>query len=332
MRGRVRRRDFTNLLGGALVWPLSALAQQADRVRRIGVLMTLGADDPIAKARVAAFIERLHQLGWREGANLEIDIRWDVHDPDRRRRDVSELVAVAPDVILATSSITVGPLLQASRSLPIVFVIVPDPVGAGFVETLARPGGNATGFLQFEYSLSGKWLELLEEIAPGITRVAVLRDPSLTAGVAQFAGMQGVAPSLRIELIPLNVGDAAGIERAIASFAHSANAGLIVTSGPVTAVHRDLIIKLASRYRLPAVYYERFLAAAGGLISYGPDFVDQYRRGAGYVDRILRGEKPADLPVQAPTKYELVINVKTAKALGLTIPSALFARADEVIE
>jgi putative tryptophan/tyrosine transport system substrate-binding protein len=250
----VRRRDFTTLLGGALVWPLSALAQQADRVRRIGVLMTLGADDPIAKARVAAFVERLQQLGWREGANLEIDIRWNVHDPDRRRRDVAELVAVAPDVILATGSITVGPLLQASRSLPIVFVIVPDPVGAGFVETLARPGGNATGFLQFEYSLSGKWVELLKEIAPGITRVAVLRDPSLTAGVAQFAAMQGVAPSVRIELIPLNVGDAAGIERAIASFAHSANAGLIVTSGPVTAVHRDLIIKLASRYRLPAFW------------------------------------------------------------------------------
>jgi len=248
------------------------------------------------------------------------------------RRDVPELVAVAPDVILATGSTTVGPLLQASRSLPIVFVIVPDPVGAGFVETLARPGGNATGFLQFEYSLSAKWLELLKEIAPGITRVAVLRDPSFTAGIAQFAVMQSVAPSLRVELNPLNAGDATGIERAIASFAHSANAGLIVTSGPVTAVHRDLIIKLAARYRLPAVSFERFFVTGGGLISYGPDFIDQYRRGADYVDRILKGEKPADLPVQAPTKYDLVVNLKAAKALGLNIPASVLARADEVIE
>ena len=328
----MKRREFTTLIGGALVWPLSALAQQADRVRRIGVLMTLDADDPIAKARVAAFVERLQQLGWREGANLEIDTRWNVHDPDRRRRDVPELVAVAPDVILATGSTTVGPLLQASRSLPIVFVIVPDPVGAGFVESLARPGGNATGFLQFEYSLSAKWLELLKEIAPGITRVAVLRDPSFTAGVAQFAVMQSVAPSLRVELIPLNADNAAGIERAMASFARSANAGLIVTSGPVTAVHRDLIIKLAARYRLPAVYFERFFVTGGGLISYGPDFIDQYRRGADYVDRILKGEKPADLPVQAPTKYDLVVNLKAAKALGLNIPASVLARADEVIE
>jgi ABC-type uncharacterized transport system substrate-binding protein len=329
----VKRREFITLLGGTVAtWPPVARAQQPDRMRRVSLLMTLGADEPIAKARVAAFVERLYELGWREGENLRLDIRWNVQDPEHLRVDVANLVALAPDVVLATGSITVGPLVQATRTLPIVFVIVPDPVGAGFVESLARPGGNATGFLQFEFSLSGKWLELLKEIAPDTTRVAVLRDPSLTAGVAQFAAIQIVAPAVRVELIPLNVGNAAGIERAIASFAQTANSGLIVTSSPVTAVHRDLIIKLAAQYQLPTVYYERFLATAGGLISYGPDFVEQYRRGADYVDRILRGEKPADLPVQTPTKYEMVINLKTAQALGLTVPPALLVRADEVIE
>src|SRR5262245_2371961 len=328
----MKRRRLITLLGSMAALPLLARAQQPERIRRVGVLMTLGADEPIASARLTAFVESLQQLGWRENGNLKVDVRWNVHDPDRRRSDVADLVALAPDVVLATGSITVGPLLQASRTLPIVFVIVPDPVGAGFVESLARPGGNATGFLQFEFSLSGKWLELLKEIAPAVTRVAVLRDPSLTAGVAQFAAMQSVASSLRVELVPLNARDAGSIEHALSSFARSANAGLVVTSSPVTAVHRDLIIELAGRYKLPTIYYERFLAAAGGLLSYGPDFVDQYRRGADYVDRILRGEKPGDLPVQAPTKYELVINLKTAKALGLTIPPTLLARADEVIE
>jgi ABC-type uncharacterized transport system substrate-binding protein len=328
---RVRRRDFIAILGGgAAACPLAVRAQQP--LRRIAVLMAQAADDPVSQPRAAAFVDRLQELGWNEGKNLSIDLRWDTQDPDLRRKDIAEIVAFSPDAILATGSFTVGPLLQQTRAIPIVFVLVPDPVGSGFVNGLAHPGGNATGFLQFEYSLGGKWLELLKEIAPRVSRVAVLRDQSLTAGVAQFAAVESVAHSLRVELVPVNAQDAAEIERGIDTFARSAGDGLIVTSGPRMTVHRDLIVALASRFKLPAVYYERLMAAAGGLLSYGPDFVDQYRRAAEYVDRILRGEKPADLPVQAPTKYQLVINLKTAKALGLGVPQSLLARADEVIE
>jgi putative ABC transport system substrate-binding protein len=329
----MRRRDFVTLLGSAAgAWPLKARAQNSERIRRVGVLMTLAAHDPIAQVRIKAFVQGLQQLGWNEGSNLQLAIWWDALDPERRRKGVTELVALAPDVIFTTGSTTVGPLLQATRSVSIVFVIVPDPVGAGFVDTLARPGGNATGYLQFEYALSGKWLQLLKEVAPNITRAGVLRDPSLTAAVAQYAAIQSAAPSLSTELMPLNARDASEIERVVVEFARSVNGGLIVTSGPLTAVHRNLIIALTARHKLPAVYYERYFVAAGGLISYGPDFLDQYRRAAGYVDRILKGEKPADLPVQAPTKYQLVINLKTAKALGLEVPPTLLARADEVIE
>ena len=294
--------------------------------------MTLGADDPIARTRVAAFADRLRELGWKEGVNLQTIFRWNAQDPDLRRQGVAELVALAPDVTLATGSTTVGPLLQASRSLPIVFVIVPDPVAAGFVQSLARPGGNATGFLQFEHMLSGKWLEFLKEIVPGIKRVGVLRNPSEPTGVAQLEVIRSAAASFRVDVVPLNAGNAVEIQSVISSFAGAADSGLIVTSSPTVAVSRRLVIELAEQFKLPAIYYERYLAEAGGLVSYGPDFADQYRRGAEYVDRILRGEKPADLPVQAPTKYELVINQKAAKALGLTLPRALLLRADEVIE
>jgi putative ABC transport system substrate-binding protein len=329
----MRRRNFIKaVIGSTAAWPLTARAQQAERMRRIGALMPLAAHDPIAQARAVAFVQRLQQLGWSEGENLRIDIRWNAQDPERRRIDVAELVALAPDVILATGSFTVGPLLRGTSTVPIVFVLVPDPVSAGFVNSLSRPGGNATGFLQFEYALSGKWLELLKEIAPGVTRAAVLRDQTLAAGIAQFAAIQSVAPLLRVELIPLDLGETGEIERAIAAFARSANGGLIVTSSPRMTVHRDLIVSLAARYNLPAVYYERLMAVAGGLVSYGPDFVDQYRSAADYVDRILKGERPADLPVQGPTRYELVINLKTARSLGLDVPLTLLARANEVIE
>jgi ABC-type uncharacterized transport system substrate-binding protein len=328
----LRRRDFITLLGGAAAWPLAARAQQPERMRRIGVLIPYAADDPEGQARIAAFLQGLQQLGWTEGRNVRIDYRWSAGDADRARRYAAELVALAPDVILASGTSTVGPLLQATRTVPIVFPVIGDPVGAGFVDSLARPGGNATGFMSREYSLSGKWLELLKEIAPSVTRVAVLRDAALSVGPVQFGVIQAVAPSLRVEVNPINLRDAGEIERAIAAFAGSPNGGLILTGGATSLLHSDLIITLAARHKLPAVYPYRHIVTGGGLIFYGANFYDQYRRAAGYVDRILKGEKPADLPVQAPTKYELVINLKTAKTLGLEVPPTLLARADEVIE
>jgi putative tryptophan/tyrosine transport system substrate-binding protein len=330
----MRRRDFVALLGGAAAsLPLAARAQQGEGMRRIGVLMASAADDSENQARMAAFLQGLAQLGWTDGRNVRIDIRWATTNADDLRRHAAELAAPAPDVLVAASgTATVAPLLQATRTVPIVFVVVVDPVGAGFVASLARPGGNATGFTMFEYGLSGKWLELLKQIAPSTTRAAVLRDPAVASGIGQFAAVQAVAPSLGVELSPVDARDAPEIERAVTAFARSGNAGLIVTPSPVANRHRDLIVMLAAQHRLPAVYAWRYYVTAGGLISYGPDSIDQYRRAAGYVDRILKGEKPADLPVQAPTKYELVINLKTAKALDLAVPSALLARADEVIE
>jgi putative tryptophan/tyrosine transport system substrate-binding protein len=329
----MRRRDFIALLGSAAAgWPLAARGQQADRVRRIGVLMNTAADDPEGKARNAAFERGLQELGWTDGRNVRIDYRWGAGDADRIRRYAAELVSLSPDVILTVGSATAGPLLEATRTVSIVFVQAPDPVGAGFVASLARPGGNATGFTLFEYGISGKWLELLKEIAPGVTRVAVLRDPAIAAGTGQLGAIQSAAPSFGVELSPLGVRDPGEIERAITTFARSSNGGLIVTVSTLAGVHRDLIVTLAARYKLPAVYYARYIVAGGGLISYGPDFVDQHRRAAGYVDRVLKGEKPANLPVQTPTKYELAINLKTAKALGLEVPPSLLARADEVIE
>jgi len=313
-------------------WPLSARAQQGERMRRVGVLLPAAADDAEFQAWVGAFLQGLGQLGWTIGRNVRIDIRWATANADGIRRHAAELAALAPDVILAHGASTMGPLLQATRTVPIVFVNVADPVGAGFVDSLARPGGNATGFASFEYSLSGKWPELLKQIMPGMTRVAVLRDPTTPSGSGQFGVIQAMAPSLRMEVGPINVRDPGEIERSVTAFSRSANGGLIVAASPGALVHRDLIISLAARHRLPAVYFERLFVAAGGLISYGADEIDQYRQAAGYVDRILKGEKPSDLPVQAPTKYELVINLKTAKALGLDVPPTLLARADEVIE
>src|SRR6478752_1452625 len=330
----MQRRNFIRLLGGAAVaWPLAARAQQSDRVRRIGVLMASTADDPDFQARIVAFLQGLQQLGWADGRNVRIDTRWATTQPDDIRRHAAELAALAPDVILAgTGTATVAPLLQATRTVPIVFAVVIDPVGAGFVESLARPGGNATGFTVFEYGMSGKWLELLKQIAPAVTRAAVLRDPTIASGIGQFAAVQAVAPSLGVDLSAVDVRDAGEIERAVTAFARSSNDGLIVTANALATRHRELIITLAARLRLPAVYPYRFFVTIGGLISYGPDFVDQYRQAAGYVDRILKGEKPAELPVQAATKYELAINLKTAKALGLTVPPAVLARAGEEIE
>jgi putative tryptophan/tyrosine transport system substrate-binding protein len=328
----MQRRNFIALLGGAAAWPLAARAQQAAQTRRVGVLMNLAADDAEGLARVTAFAQALQQLGWTDGRNLRIDYRWAAGDPERFQRYAHELLTLGPDVTLASATPSIVALERASRTVPIVFVAVADPVSAGFAESLARPGGNMTGFSIFEYGMSGKWLELLKEIVPRVTRVAVIRDQSLTSGTAQFAAVQSVAPSFGVELSPVGVRDAGEIERGVAGFARAPNGGVIVTGSPLTAVHRDLIIALAARHRLPAVYGFRFFATAGGLISYGPDIVDQYRRAAGYVDRILKGEKPGDLPVQAPTKYELVINLKTAKALGLEIPSSVLARANEVIE
>jgi ABC-type uncharacterized transport system substrate-binding protein len=329
----MKRREFIAGLGGAAaVWPLVARAQQGERIRRIGVLMPRAANDPASLARVAAFQQELQQLGWNEGRNFRIETQWAGGGAEAIRKHSGELAALAPDVILAHGGATVGPLLMVTSVLPIVFVSVTDPVGAGFVENLARPGGNATGFILFEYSLSGKWLELLKQVAPSVTRAAVLRDPAMGAGPGQFGVIQAVAPSLGVEVSPINVRDAGEIERAVSAFARFGNAGLIVTGSALTAVHRDLIVTLAARHKLPAVYFERPFVIGGGLISYGPDVVDQYRRAAVYVDRILKGEKPADLPVQAPTKYELVINLKTAKALGLEVPPSVLARADEVIE
>jgi putative tryptophan/tyrosine transport system substrate-binding protein len=329
----MRRRDFIMLLGGAVaVWPLSAWARQAERVRRIGVLMPLAADDPEGQTRLGAFLQELQQSGWTIGPNLRVDYRWGAGNVAAMRKYAAELAALMPDVLLGPGTTPVGPLLEATSTAPIVFVHVVDPVGAGFVSSLARPGGNATGFVQFEYGISGKWLELLKQTVPDLTRAAVIRDAAVSSGIGQFGALQSAAPSLGVEVSPINVRDDSEIERDLSAFARSPNAGLIVTASAAAAVHRDFIVTAAARHKLPAVYYDRNFAAAGGLISYGPDLVDQYRRAAGYVDRILKGEKPADLPVQAPTKYELVINIKTAKALGLEIPPALLARADEVIE
>jgi putative tryptophan/tyrosine transport system substrate-binding protein len=328
----VKRREFITLLGGAAAaWPLTARAQQTDRVRRIGVFMNLAADDPEGQARNTAFVQALQQLGWTEGRNARIDTRWGT-DAGSTRKYAAELVALAPDVILATASTATSALQQMTRTVPIVFVIVIDPVGAGYVESLARPGGNLTGFSLFEYGLSGKWLELLKEIAPGVTRVAVIRDTAVGSGVGQYAIIQAVAPSLGVELRPIDMRDAGEMERAIVAFARVPNSGLIIVGAPSAVVHRNLIITLAARHQLPAVYPLSYFARSGGLMSYGPDSIEPYRRAAGYIDRILKGEKPADLPVQAPTKYELIIDLKTAKALGLTVPSQLLARADEVIE
>jgi ABC-type uncharacterized transport system substrate-binding protein len=327
----MRRRNFIAGLATTAAWPVAARAQQPERVRRIGVLVPI-ADDQDARARLTAFQQALQGLGWTDGRNVHIETRFAAGNAADTRKYAAELAALAPDVILAVGSTGLAPMLQATQTVPIVFVLVPDPVGSGFVHSLSQPGGNATGFMDFEYNLCGKWPELLKEIAPGVTRAAVLRDPAIVAGIGQFAVIQSVAPSVGVDVIPVNLGDAAEIEREVAAFAQSANGGLISTVSALSAVHRDLIITLAAQHKLPAVYYERYYVAAGGLISYGPNFIDQFRRAAGYVDRILKGEKPADLPVQAPTKYELVINLKTAKALGLAVPPSVRARADEVIE
>jgi len=329
----MRRREFIALFGGAAVsWPLAASAQQHEQMRRIGVLMNFASDDTEGQARIAAFHQGLQQLGWTVSRNVQIEYRWGAGDADRIRKLAAELVELAPDVILSAGSPSVAALQQTTRTVPVVFVGVVDPVSSGFVDSLAQPGGNITGFHVYEYSIAGKWLALLKEIAPNVTRAAVIRDAALTAGGGQLGVIQAVAPSVGAEVIPISVRDAGEIERAITAFARSTNGGIIVTGSTLAGFHRDLIVTLAARHKLPAVYYARYFVVGGGLISYGPDFVDQYRQAAGYVDRILKGEKPADLPVQAPNKYELAINLKTAKALGLSVPQSLLARADEVIE
>jgi putative ABC transport system substrate-binding protein len=330
----MRRRKFVGLCGAVVAtWPIALRAQQGERVRRIGVLMASTLDDPESQARIAAFQQSLQQLGWIDGRNVSIDTRWATTNPDDIRRHAAELAALTPDVILAgTGTATVAPLLQATRTVPIVFALVIDPVGAGFVDSLARPGGNATGFTVFEYGMSGKWLELLKQLSPAVTRAAVLRDPTIASGIGQFAAVQAVAPSLGVDLSAVDVRDAGEIERAITAFARSSNAGLIVTANALATRHRELIITLAAQHRLPAVYPYRRFVDDGGLVSYGPDFVDQYRQAAGYIDRVLKGEKPAEMPVQAPIKYGIVINLKTIKSLGLTVPPAVLARADEAIE
>jgi ABC-type uncharacterized transport system substrate-binding protein len=329
----MRRREFITLLGGAVAaWPLAARGQQSERVRRIGVLLPATADDQLWQARVGAFLQALAQLGWTIGRNVRIDIRWASANAGEIRRHAAELAMLAPDLILASGNSAAGPLLQETRTVPIVFTVVADPVGNAYVDSLARPGGNATGFTAFEFSIGGKLLELLKEIAPRLTRVAVLRDATQGFTISMFAAIQAVAPSLRVEVIPINMRDAGEIEQSVEIFARSPNGGLIPTPSAAALHHRDLIVTLAARYKLPAVYWDSFFVAAGGLMSYGPDLVDEFRQTAGYVDRILKGEKPADLPVQAPTKYQLVLNLKTAKTLGLEVPSTLLARADEVIE
>jgi putative ABC transport system substrate-binding protein len=329
----IRRRDFVILLSGgaAAAWPLAARAQQPERMRGIGVLIDLAENDPEGQARIAAFLQGLAQLGWTGGRNVRIDIRWATSSDDLRKY-AGELIALTPDVILATGTPSLAPLHQVTRTVPIVFTQVVDPVGGGFVDSLARPGGNTTGFMLFEYGMGGKWLELLKEIAPRVTGVGVLRDPAVSSGTAQFGAIQSVAPSLGAEVSPINLRDSPEIERAVAAFARSANGGLIVTASTLANAHRNLIVTLAARHKLPAVYSARYFVIGGGLMSYGPDRIDMSRRAAGYVDRILKGEKPADLPVQAPTKYELVINLKTAKVLGIDVPPSVLARADEVIE
>jgi putative ABC transport system substrate-binding protein len=330
----MRRREFITLIGGAAAatWSAVARAQQGERMRRIGVLMPLAAGDPQSPVRIAAFLQGLRELGWADGRNVQIDYRWGGGDAEGVRKHAAELVALVPDVIVAWGASTVGPLQRATRTVPIVFTSFADPVSAGIVDSLARPGGNATGFMLFEYGMAGKWLELLKEIAPRVTRAAVLRDPDISVLSGLLGAIQAVAPSFGMEVHPLGVRDAPEIERAVTAFARGPNGGLIVLGGPLAQLHRELIITLAARHRLPAVYFDRYFVDTGGLISYGADQLDQFRRAAAYVDRILKGEKPADLPVQAPTKYELVINLKTAKALGLDVPPSLLARADELIE
>ena len=329
----MRRRDFIKVVAGsAITWPLAARAQQTEQVRRIGVLMNVAPEHPQGQPFVAAFQQALQQLGWTEGRNIRIDIRWGENDVDRDRKYAAELVALAPDVILAAGTLSVTALQRASRTLPIVFVAVSDPVGAGLVARLDRPGGSTTGFMIFEYSLSGKWIELLKQVAPNVRRAAVIRNAANPAGIAQFGAIRTTASSLGVDVSPIDIRDAGDIEHAIAELARSPNAGLVVTSSAAVSAHIDQIITLAGRYKLPAVYSERFTAARGGLISYGPERIDLFRHAADYVNRILKGEKPADLPVQAPTKFELVINLKTPKAIGLSVPASLLASADEVIE
>jgi putative tryptophan/tyrosine transport system substrate-binding protein len=330
----MQRRTFITLVGcaAAATWPFAARAQQAGRMRLIGVLAGVAVDDPDGQVRIAAFQQGLQQLGWVVGRNVQIEYRWAAGSPGDLHKYAVELVALAPEVVFAAGGTSLGSLLQVTRSVPIVFAIVPDPVGSGFVYSLARPGGNATGFMQFEYTLSAKWPELLKEIAPSVTRAAVLWDPNIPPGIGQFAVIQAVAPSVGVDVTPVSVRDATEIERAVAEFARFPNGGLIVTASALALVHRDLIVTLAVKHKLPAVYFQSQFIIGGGLISYGSDWVDQYRRAAGYVDRILKGEKPAELPVQAPTKYELAINLKAAKAIGITVPPSLLARADQVIE
>ena len=329
----MRRREFITLLGGAAAaWPVVARAQQGERVRRVGILQNFPENDPVASVLNATFLKELRQSGWAVGNNIRIETRWAGNRSDDIRRHVAELVALTPDVILANGTSTLGPLLQVSRTIPIVFVQVTDPVGSGYVESLAKPGGNATGFSTSEYGVSGKWLEVLKQIAPSVTRAGVIRNPAVPSGSGQFGAIQAVAPYLRMEVTPIDVRDPAEMERTVAAFAGSPNGGLIITANGAAVVHRSLIIAMAARHKLPTVYWQRHFVEAGGLVSYGDDGTDQYRRAAEYVDRILKGEKPSDLPVQAPTKFETVINLKTAKALGLEIPPTILARADEVIE
>ena len=328
----MRRRDFIKVIAGSAAWPLAAGAEQAQRMRRIGVLMHLAADDPEGQSRVAAFLQGLQEAGWAVGRNVNIDVRWAAGEADRYRRYAMEIVALTPDVILTSAPPSIRAMQQATRTVPIVFVLIPDAVGTGIVDSLSRPGGNTTGFTSTELGMPVKWLELLKDIAPKMTRAAVLRDAADATAIGQFGAVKGAAPSFGVEISPIGVANAEEIERGITAFAREPNGGLIVLPVPTTVIHRTLIIELAARHRLPAVYNSRYWIAEGGLVSYGPDVLDQYRRTAGYVDRILRGTNPADLPVQAPTKYELVINLKTAKALGIDVPATLLARADEVIE
>jgi putative ABC transport system substrate-binding protein len=333
MASHIERRRFLATLGSAAAaWPLAARAQQTERMRRIGVLVGAAADDSIGQARIDAFHQGLQQLGWTEGGNLQVEYRWSGADAERIRKDAAELAALAPDVILASSGAVVGPLRRATRTVPIVFTETSDPVGAGFVESLSRPGGNVTGFLSFEYGMVGKWLELLKQIAPSIERVAVLRDAAIPSGTGQWGALQSVAPTFRVELRAIDVHDTDEIERAITAFARMPNGGMIVTASSLTLRHRNLFITLAARHKLPAVYFQRGFVTGGGLVSYGADTIDVHRRAAGYVDRILKGEKPANLPVQAPTSYQLVVNLKAAKTLGIEMPPTLLALADEVIE
>jgi len=329
----MKRREFITLIGGAAAtWPLAARAQQPHRVRRIGLLVPATADDREFQARVGAFLQELQQLGWAIGRNIRIDTRWATANATDIRKHAEELAELAPDVILAHGTSTVRPLLQTTRTVPVVAAVIVDPVGSGLVASLARPGGNATGFMTIEYGMSGKWLELLKEIVAGVTRVAVLRDPTQGSGISQFAAIQAVAPSLMVNVSPIDARDAGEIEHALAAFARSSNDGLIVPAGAAAQRHRDLIVRLAAQHKLPTVYYERSFVAAGGLISYGSDLIDHYRRAAGYVDRILKGEKPADMPVIQPTKFELVLNLPTARMIGVAVPPSLLAQADEVIE